>query len=347
VENEMKMIVIVMACAAFLLFSNNIVSAEDKPKPGEIKAVYLGSPQLYSKKKIAELEEILENTGANGIVVDFKDSNSLSQEYLAKLIGRFKARNVYVIARIVVFQDSHFARRHPEIAVKNSSGAFWYSGRKDWKRYWLDPASELAQDYNIEIAKRAIDAGADEIQFDYIRFPTDGNMKDIVFPVFDPRKTTKAKVMELFFQKLRRELKKYKPDILLGIDLFGEVFLYGREEGIGQTLSHVAEYFDILCPMAYPSHYRCGEFGVRDPTAHPRKVYHATLSKGLDFLKQSKAIVRPWIQDFSIGSIYGCGPAVRYGRKEIADQIEASRNLEIKGFMLWNVRSNFTLSAFD
>ncbi len=325
----------------------NAETIKTAPQPDAIRSIYLSSDNIFNERKIAELEHIFVTTKANGIVIDFKDSNSLSQETMANLVKRFKKHNVYTIARIVAFQDSYFARKHPEIAIKNSSGEFWYSGRKIWKRYWLDPASELVQEYNIEVAKRAIDAGFDEIQFDYIRFPTDGNMKDICYPVFNPAKDSKAEVMVGFFKKMKRELKAYSPKTPIGIDIFGEVFLYGKEAGIGQSLSHVAEYFDVLCPMAYPSHYMCGEFGVKDPTAHPYKVYYSTLKNGLKFLDGKKVIIRPWVQNFSITSIYGCGPAVYYGYENVLAQIQAGRDLGINGFMLWNASNNFNIEVLN
>lgn len=319
---------------------------KQKNDPYQIKAIYLGTPNIFNEKKISELERIVQTTNANGIVIDFKDSNYLSREHMANLAKRFKKHNTHTIARIVAFQDTYFSRKHPEIAVKTSSGDFWWSGKKTWKRYWIDPASLLAQNYNIQVAKEAINAGFDEIQFDYIRFPTDGNMADIRYPIFNPANTTKAEVMKEFFTKMKRELKSHAPNTPIGIDVFGEVFLYGKEMGIGQSLSDVAEYFDVLSPMAYPSHYMCGEFGVQDPTAHPYKVYRTTLKSGLTFLKDKKIIIRPWIQNFSIGNIYGCGPTVYYDAEKIKAQVQASRDLGINGFMLWNAGSNFTTEVF-
>lgn len=317
------------------------------PKSDEIRAIYLSTNNIFNKRKIEELENIIRTTNANGIVIDFKDSNSLPQDYMATLAKRFKNCGAYTIARIVTFQDSYFTRKHPEIAIKNSTGEFWYSGRKIWQRYWLDPASELVQDYNIEVAKRAIDAGFDEIQFDYIRFPTDGNMKDICYPVFNTNKTTRTEVMKIFLQKIRDSLKSYSPKTLIGIDVFGEVFVYGNEAGIGQKLLDIAEYFDVISPMAYPSHYMCRGFGFQDPTAHPYEVYFETLRRGLNFLGKKKVIVRPWVQDFTIRSIYGCGPTVVYDKEKVLAQIQASRDLGINGFMLWNVSNNFTTEVFE
>jgi len=316
------------------------------PSSDEVRAVYLGSNSIYSKKKIAELEKIISTTNANGIVIDFKDSNLPDEKLIANLVERFKKLNAYTIARIVVFQDTYFAKRHSEVAIKTSSGDFWWSGKKSWKRYWLDPASSLAQDYNIEIAKRAIDAGFDEIQFDYIRFPTDGNMKDIYFPIFDPVKMNKTLVMRNFFEKIHRELKAYSPKVSLGIDVFGEVFVYGGGNSIGQNIINAADYFDVLCPMAYPSHYKCGEFGLQDPNAHPYKTYYSTLSAGLRFLKGKKVIIRPWIQDFTLRNIYACGPKIVYTEDKVAEGIRAGRDLGINGFMLWNVGSKFQIGVF-
>lgn len=334
--------------ATFAIAAILILFLEVRPAipADEIRAVYLAAAHLFNEKKISELEKIIAETQANGIVIDFKDNNSPPYERLAKLAKRFKNQGTYTIARIVTFQDSHFARRQPEAAIKHSDGSFWYSGRKEWRRYWLDPASSKAQDYNIEIAKKAIDCGFDEIQFDYIRFPTDGNMKDIKYPFFEPNRQSKREVMKGFFRKIRAELKNYSPKTAIAIDVFGEVMAYGKETGIGQHLDDIAEYFDVICPMAYPSHYKCGEFGVQDPTAHPYKVYYATLKNGLKFLDgKKKIIIRPWIQDFTIGSIYGCGPTVRYDADKIKAQIRAGQDLGVNGFMLWNAGSNFTKEA--
>lgn len=331
---------------AILLKPTKAIS-ESALRADEIKAIYLGTNNIFNERKIAELEKVLVTTKANGIVIDFKDSNFLPLDYLFGLVKRFKKHNVYVIARIVAFQDSYFARQHPEIAIKTSDGSFWYSGRKDWKRYWLDPASALAQEYSIETAKRAIDCGFDEIQFDYIRFPTDGNMKDIHFPFFNQGKQSKAEVMKEFFKKINTALKNYSPKTIIGIDVFGEVFVYGNEAGIGQNLEEIAEYFDVISPMAYPSHYMCNEFGLKDPTDNPYKVYYDTLKSGKNRLKNRQVIIRPWIQDFTIGSIYGCGPTVFYSRNKVMDQIRAGQDLGINGFMLWNANSNFTVNVFE
>lgn len=333
----------------FLLFCSamHASSVASEFNPREIRAPYLSIDNLHSSRKIAELENLLRTTSANGIVIDFKDSNVPNLPYMKKLVERFHNAGAYTIARIVTFQDSYYAKKHPELAIKTSTGSFWFSGARKWRRYWVDPSSPEVQDYTIATAKKAIDCGFDEIQFDYIRFPTDGNMKDIHYPLFNPAKQTKSEVMKKFFQRMRSELKAYAASIPIGIDLFGEVFVYGRERGIGQDLADVAEYFDVLSPMAYPSHYRCGEFKVKDPNAHPYLVYSVTLKNGLKFLKGKEIIIRPWIQAFTLRNIYNCGLSVEYGPENIKQQIKASKDLGIQGYMLWNVGNNFSPKIFE
>lgn len=317
--------------------------------PSDIRAIYLSSDHLYSNKKIAELELVFKTTKANGIVIDYKDSNTITPEYqfyIKNLVDRFKKGGVYTIARIVTFQDTKLAKAHPEVAIRTGSGDFWRSGRKVWDRRWVDMSSLFVQEYNIEIAKKAIDAGFNEIQFDYIRFPTDGP-KDIRYPAFDSQKESKTEVMDNFFRKLRKELKSYSPSIVLSVDLYGEVFVYGQESSIGQNLVSAADSFDVLSPMAYPTHYKCGEFGVNDPSGEPYLVYFDTIRKGLGHLNGKKIIVRPWIQDFSISSIYNCGKKVNYDVKKVKDEIKAGNDLGVRGFMLWSPRNKYTTEVFN
>lgn len=121
-----KSLVRIALAIVFSFFVQSLAAfpAKSQPRPDEIRAIYLNSNHLFNKKKIAELEKILATTNANAIVIDFKDSNSLPQEYMTNLAGRFKKRGVYTIARIVTFQDTYFATKHPEIAIKTSSGEF-------------------------------------------------------------------------------------------------------------------------------------------------------------------------------------------------------------------------------
>jgi hypothetical protein len=313
----------------------------------DIRAVYLTSGYLLNNAKIEYLLKIINETEINAVVIDIKDSHVyLGPKHVAN-IKRFKDAGAYVITRIVAIQDSTLATNNPALAIRNKAGEFWHSGRIIWKRFWVDPTSIEVVDYNFEIARRAIDAGADEINFDYIRFPSDGNMADIVYPKWDG-KTSKYLAMSDFFGNLTRKIRAYKPEIVLSVDVFGYVYANGQELTIGQRIVDISRYFDVICPMAYPSHFRCGEFGLKDPNLEPFIVYNAILKNGLRELAEigSKAITRPWIQDFSITNIYRCGyPAVKYDAEKVGAQIKASRHNGINGFMLWNAKSRFTIDA--
>ncbi len=315
----------------------------------DIRAVYLTSGYLLNSSKIEYLLKIIKETEINAIVIDVKDSYIYLRPGNLETIKKFKNAGVYIIARVVVIQDSVLANNDPGLAIKNRAGQLWRSGRYSWNKYWVDPAANKVVDHNFEIVKRAIDAGVDEINFDYIRFPSDGNMSDIIYPEWDG-KTPKHAIMAEFFRNLTQRIRKYKPEIKLSIDVFGYVYANGQELTVGQRLADMGEYFDIICPMAYPSHFRCGEFGLRDPNYEPYLVYNNILKNGLRELAKikSRAITRPWIQDFSITNIYRCGyPAAKYDAEKVRAQIRASQQNGINGFMLWNARSQFTVGALN
>ncbi|OGD25154.1 hypothetical protein A2819_02535, partial [Candidatus Azambacteria bacterium RIFCSPHIGHO2_01_FULL_40_24] len=303
--------------------------------------------------KVGYIFSLFDGTELNAVIIDFKVDKLQVNQYVKDIVERFHQKGIYVIGRLVMFQDSYLAKNRPHLAIRNKNGDMCFSGKKIWQRYWVDMASDEVINYNIEIAKQGIDMGFDEINFDYIRFPSDlknCNLKnDIIYPVWDGK--DKYQTMRQVFSTIKQQLKDYaaknNTNIVLSIDIFGEVFAYGSEPGIGQKLSDIAEFFDVISPMAYPSHYQCGEFGLKDPNTNPYIVYKRTLEPGLRYLRSIgfNGEVRPWIQDFSIPNIYSCGPVVFYGPKEVKAQIQASEDLGVTGFMLWNAANNYTKKA--
>ena len=329
---------------------SGIAHAAEIPLRQEIpvRALYLSVDDITNKNKIAAISDIISITDANALVIDYKVDRPVPDTIMRGLVEHFKKMNVYLIARVAVMQDSYLARTRPSIALHRRDGSFWWSGRKKWNRYWVDPASPQVLAYTIDVAKHAIDLGFDEINFDYIRFPTDGALSEIVYPVFDAKTMNKSEVMDHFFRELTQTLRTYDARVKLSIDLFGEVAAYGQEKGIGQGLLSAAKYFDVLCPMAYPSHYRCGEFKFHDPTAHPYEVYRQTLLPAKKFLEDSGAIatLRPWVQAFSLRSIYGCGPHISYGPSEVRAEIQGGIDVGVPFFMLWNAGSRYSSGYF-
>ena len=328
----------------------------------DIRAAYLSSGQLENPAKVRELVRLIEETELNAIVIDVKDSRVLLDPRHLATLRLFKERGVYVIGRLITFQDSRLALDRKDLAVRSADGGLFLDGNPRWRRYWVDPAAKEAQDWNIAIAKRVIDAGVDEVNFDYIRFP---HQRSLVYPHWD-LSLPKHAVMEEFFARLRRELDLHAAArgvrAKLSIDVYGYVYLNGIEPGVGQRLLSAAKYFDVVAPMAYPSHYQCNEFGLKDPNLHPALVYERTLAKGLETLRAAGVTVatRPWIQDFSVPNIYGCRDpkrseeyvvsakgniVVKYGAARVRAQIEAAKKLGVRGFMLWNPESSYTENA--
>ncbi|MBI5742225.1 MAG: hypothetical protein HZA25_00080 [Candidatus Niyogibacteria bacterium] len=312
--------------------------------PADAKAIYLMTDHALSKKRMDAVRELLDTTELNAVVIDVKVDlpvldNPKTRAKLEAVVYELNARGVWTIARIVVMQDSWLAREHPELAIKTNGGELWHSGRASWRRYWVDPASSAVIEYNIAIAKQAIDIGFREIQCDYIRFPSDGDMKDMVYPVWRGEK--KYEVMRKFFATIDRELKSYQPGIVLGVDIFGEAHFNGGEPGVGQRMQDLEEFFDVIAPMNYPSHFKCGELGLKDPTAQPYELMKRALKYGHKYETRLGLIIRPWVQVFSIRSIYGCGGRVEYGASEIAAQIRAAREEKAGGYMLWNGGSRY------
>ncbi|MEK7082718.1 MAG: putative glycoside hydrolase, partial [Patescibacteria group bacterium] len=259
---------------------------EAREKSSHIKGIYMtadvasdggaGATRLRNN-----LIRLAETTEINGIVIDVKEvcGPQYSKERLKKLIDELHAKHIWTIARIVVFKDSSQIDVHPEwylkratrktisdqcanktyLRAKNSDGGksnaiFW---RDNNGGYWLDPASKDAQIYITDFTKHIIDLGFDEIQFDYIRFPSDGDVEKAQFPVWDGKKP-KFMILKDFFEFLYTTLKKHKPDIILSADLFGYAAIREGDVGIGQRLEDIGNSFDYVSFMVYPSHYYSG-----------------------------------------------------------------------------------------
>ncbi len=321
--------------------------------PLYIKGVYLTSWTAGNSKKIDYFLELVKQTELNAVVIDIKevdgrvafDTNSslindLGTEQvmipdIKKVIEKFHRENVYVIARIVVFKDEILPKIKPELALKNRQAGLW----RDWAgRTWLDMASKEVWDYHVELAKEAIRVGFDEINFDYVRFPSDGDISQIVYPIWDG-KTPKPEIMRRFFEYLNQELKPL--GVFLSADLFGLVLWNesNNDMNIGQILEYALPYFDFICPMVYPSHYPPDFEGYANPAAHPYEIIKMNLEKGKGKMNDTEAKLRPWLQDFSLGAIYD--------KEMIELQKQAVYDTDSYGWLLWNPASRYTEEALE
>jgi len=331
-------------------------SSENR-QPKTVKAIYVTSWSASRESYIDYIIDIARNTEINGVVIDIKDWSGYVaydtalpavEEYGAKsvrirnisaLLQRLREEGIYLIARITVFQDPVLASARPDLAVQSKANpaALWLdrSGLA-----WIDPAAKESWDYNIAIAREAVELGFDEINFDYIRFPSDGNLGDMSFPLWD-ESTPRHLIMREFFEYMRREL----PDVNLSIDLFGLSTVNHDDLGIGQIIEDVFEYFDYISPMVYPSHYAPGFLGYQNPASYPYEVVKYSIDRALKRLLAfdptgESARLRPWLQDFNLGAVYDAGMV----RSQIAAVYDATGD-DFSGFLLWNSSNIYTLEA--
>lgn len=347
----------------------------DNP-PTEIKALYATGWSAGSKKKMDYLIDIIKETELNAIVIDIKDFSGYilydtgfepAKNYDAveiripkinALIKKLHDENIYIIARLSVFQDPRLALARPDLALMSSStGKLW---RDNKGLNWIDAASQEAWDYNIGIAKDVLGRGFDEINFDYIRFPSDGKLADIIYPFWD-QKTPLRKVMKSFFTYLRAQL----PDARISADLFGLVTVDTGDLGIGQYLEDAMPYFDYIAPMVYPSHYHSGFIGYKNPGAYPYEIIKYSMETAIKRLitynqqlttniatSTGPSVVshklsvkfRPWLQDFDLGAVYNADMV----RKEIQAVYDAATSTDpalVNGWMLWDPANTYTRDA--
>lgn len=341
--------------------------------PEAVRAIYMTSWVAGTRTRRAELVRLIDETEVNAVVIDIKDySGTISFEVKDPILVRYGAaekrisdirefiadlhkRDIYVIGRITVFQDPHLTKVKPEWAVMKASATstVWtdYKGLS-----FIDPSAEAAWEYTIALARESYENGFDELNFDYIRFPSDGNMRDIYYPHSNARLATdpdfgKAKIMRSFFRHLWTKLKDptlYESNKLSGergvpilsADLFGMTMTNVDDLNIGQVLEYVEPYFDYIAPMVYPSHYPKGFIGLSSPAANPYEVVHYSMSRGAGRMRAASSTpekLRPWLQDFNLGATYDA-PMVR-------KQIQATYDADLDSWMMWDPANTYTREA--
>lgn len=277
--------------------------------PEIVKAVYVTGYSAGTKKYLNYLSDIFKTTEINSVVVDIKDYSGLvsyksdapeAKKYslynnaildIDALVRFFHDQNIYVIGRIAVFEDPAFSKARPELAIYNkietadlTKPVLWQDNNK---LSWLDPSSKEVWDYNISLAKDALYHGFDEINFDYIRFPSDGKTDKMGFPLWDGT-TSKPNTIKKFFEYTRKQLAGDPPSPAasarrgkISADLFGQTTVNKDDMGIGQIIEDAFENFDYVSPMVYPSHYINGFIGFKSPAEHPYEVVKYSMDNAL------------------------------------------------------------------
>ena len=215
--------------------------------------------------------------------------------------------------------------KKPEWAIKNKQGGIWFDKKG---LSWVDSTHQDLWKYDIAIAKEAIGLGFDEVNFDYVRFPTDGNIANAIVPSSQEKNVKMAD----FFNYLSEQLKD--EPAYTSLDFFGLVMEDHSGMNIGQKIDSASDKVDYISPMMYPSHYAKGHLGLANPAANPTLVIDNGMKKGAPLFIEKRAQLRPWLQDFNIGAVYDANKI----RAEI-NMVEKYHNA---GWLLWNASNRYT-----
>ena len=317
------------------------------------KGLYLSIYGIGSKLLRNRALELLDGTELNALVVDVKGDRGLipypSRVELAQRIGArqvttvrdmpgviqsLKARDVYLIARIVVFKDDLLAAARPDLAVRTAGGDSFFDREK---LRWVDPSQREVWDYNLDIAEEAAALGFDEIQFDYVRFP---DRRGLRFSVPNDERH-RVEAISGFLAAARERLRPY--NVFVAADLFGYIAWNANDTDIGQTLAGTAPHLDYLCPMLYPSGFQFGIPGYRNPVANGYQIVNLSLKRAGARTGISPLRFRPWLQSFR-DYAFDRRP---HGAQEIRDQIRAAEDFGSAGWMLWNPRNAYSNSGLQ
>ena len=313
-----------------------------KEKHDQIRGVYLNGYLFNNPSKRESIEEILTKTDVNTLVIDVKTDNGHilfdtdidEVLYLNNERVKFtkndiqdlrEIKDLYLVGRLVVFQDPLFVKVFPDEAVFDSRLNKPYSQNG---QFFLDPSSKKVQNYIINIAVESCRLGFDEIQYDYIRYP-DSSSK---FMQFDTKNDLENRVDNInsFLSKSRQLL--HNEGCLLSADTFGYILTNKQDGGIGQNLETIVQNVDFISPMVYPSHYTNGSFGYQNPNNHPYEVITAALTDALD-RGVDKNKIRPFLQGFW------------HSNEDIRNNIKAASDLGMD-WLIWNILSVYELDSF-
>lgn len=324
--------------------------------PENVRGIYVSAFSFITPSFRTKLDTLLDTTSINTIVVDIKDAPgtimydigfdhpcveaSMGKEELEKNLEHYHSKGIYVIARVAVFRDACFTKLDTTLAVQDKVGNPWRDGKGN---YWLAPHEQKTREYIKDLSLSVYERGFDEIQLDYVRYPSDGVMSNVQYEYTDTISATSTALLKRratmadFFKYMRAELG----NIPLSADVFGMVLTNNDDLTIGQHLDDIAPSVDYISPMIYPSHFPKQWNGIADTNRNPYQTIYDSTYQGLERLKQTHStssaisLVRPWLQDFSI---YG----VVYNAPEVKAQIKALDDLGIKSFLLWNASNRYT-----
>jgi len=305
--------------------------------PERVKAVYL-PPHCFTERKITEFNHYASLTGLNAVVLHVKDPRGMlrwkSENKIAKANGavaayglvehtlnQLKAQGFWCIAKLDVFVDHRLVRQDPYLGILDiRTGGPWADKNG---LYWANPYNQDVWQYNIALCNELIDLGFDEIQFDYIRFPSDGDLSVLNYPVKD-ESLSRTRCIGKFLERAYTELKPR--GVVISVDLFGLVAWKSDDFGVGQKIEAIAPHVDVVCPMFYPSHFPRGFLGKQHPGEFPLEIMELSTKR---IKKRTDKPIRPWLQGFW------------YTPDEINAQIDGVMLAENSSWSVWNPTGNY------
>jgi hypothetical protein len=330
------------------------VAAKTVPKQTdfEAKGIYINRYTMASQR-IKRLIDELVGVGGNTVILDGKDMSgnlsypsrvSLAEEIganarpvtrdLAKMIHYLHERGIHVGVRLVLFYDQLLAEQKPDLALRD--GVTGNLLLENGISAWVDPSHPVVQDYNLAIARELAEMGVDEIQFDYIRFPTKENVQ-YGEAGLDGKTVPRYRIITDFLARARRELSAYQ--VLLSIDVFG-IIAWGRAKDVemtGQKIEDLARHCDVISPMIYPSHFHNPFRGIADPGERPYLLVSETCKRFSRLLKNSQATLRPWIQAFPLGTDH-------FDEEYVFEQLKALDASQVRGWLLWSAGNKYDVA---
>lgn len=340
------------------------------PTPDPVKAIYMSQCVVGTPSFRDSLVKLIDETELNAIVIDIRDytggiafptdhpllktmvSDQCGARDMKAFIERLHEKDIYVIGRITTFQNPLYTKMHPEQAVQSKKGGVW----KDHKGLaFVDVGATAYWESVVALAKESYEIGFDEINFDYIRYPSDGNMLDTDFIKRDGK--TKQEMLEDFYKYLDTNIPQ---EIVISADLFGMVTTNYDDLNIGQVLERALPYFDYIGPMVYPSHYPKGFNGWNDVNAVPYELMKYVMASAVKRTEATttsipsmaytrigtstpavyskpaydKKKMRAWIQDFDY--------PVEYTPAMVEAQLRANAELGLHSYMVWDPGNKYS-----
>lgn len=325
-------------------------------RPEHVRGLYVNSWSAGSRRRMAALIDLARRTEVNSFVIDIKDATGyvshrtavpLAREIGATgeiripsmtwLLTQLEEAEIYPIARIVIVKDPVLAAAHPELAVQDTAGGVWADNNGT---VWLNPFNREVWEYHVDLAREVAAMGFPEIQWDYVRFPDApaSALRRADFPGRDGRPRTEA--IREFLAYSRAELAELGTEVTA--DVFGVTTSARRDVGIGQVWESFIDVIDVALPMVYPSHYWKGSFGYQKPNSYPYEIVRHALEAAIErsAAMEGAGTTRPWLQDFTLG-------APRYEAPEVRAQIQATYDVGIEEWILWNPGSRYTEAALE